>query len=482
VICANFGFDRGIRLGACVNAWHGKCYRQLEKDNFPVLRMQDLDDAMLSEEDLEEDDPERFREARDGDHLLTSFQCDCCHFQNIKKRNPTPSCHKDGLLLISIRRAVLDSLWSRERSTIKSNLREGVRHLSNCEAYGIEEPYPPRWPFPMEDVMGMSTACSLLLRSLDAGKNSDKIQYETMRKLRSHVSNFVHTTPRGLGATFIAEDGRGGTISTSHTNSEWYKRFMRGSHKRMGDVWIPDRALTIKELLCCQTLLEQDWEFFEGDSEGKLKTALTAVMLVHGFGAGLRGEEIVRMDLGAIRKYWEEAMDHPEAPHVPLMLAGRFKREVGEKLFCQPLAVKSKSGLEYRLWLHRLILTYDIMGIRAGPVFRTAGKQVGGIRRAQMGDLDPMFHALLLRVQMLWPNVVPDSVDVVQETSVFRSLRRGSTAQAQNVRLPKEVIEANNRWRKAARSRGLTPGMSMMERYSEARASVPTLIRYSGEV
>jgi hypothetical protein len=43
----------------------------------------------------------------------------------------------------------------------------------------------------------------------------------------------------------------------------------------------------------------------------------------------------------------------------------------------------------------------------------------------------------------------------------------------------KEVIEANNRWQKHLRARGLTPRMSMMERYSDAKASVPALIRFS---
>jgi hypothetical protein len=250
----------------------------------------------------------------------------------------------------------------------------------------------------------------------------------------------------------------------------------------MGDVWIPDRALTIRELLCCQTLLEGDWDIFNGDAHGKLKTALTAVSLVGGFTAGLRGEEIVRMDLGAMRKHWNESMEHPDAPHVPLMLAGRFKREIGEKLFCQPLALESKSGLKIRLWMYRLIEAYDVMQVVEGPVFRTAGKTPGTIKRAQISDLDPMLHAILKRIQLIWPSVISDSVDIESEFSMFRSIRRGSTSHAQNVQIPKEVIEANNRWRKAAKARGLTPGMSMMERYSEARASVPTLIRYSGEI
>jgi hypothetical protein len=266
-----------------------------------------------------------------------------------------------------------------------------------------------------------------------------------MRKLRSHISNFVHTTPDGgLGSTFIAEEGKGGTVPASSTNTDWFKRFMRGCHKRMGDIWIPDRALTMRELLCCQTLLEEDWKIFEGDKEGRLKLALTAVMMIDGFAAALRGEEIVRIDLGAIRKHWDEAMEHPDAPHVPLMLAGRFKSEIREKLFCQPLAPESKSGLKIRLWTFRLIEAYGELTIVDGPVFRKAGRTQGTIRRAQIGDLDPMFHAILKRVQLLWPSVIPDSVHIEEDMSAFRSIRRGSTSQAQNVQLPKEVIEANN--------------------------------------
>jgi hypothetical protein len=37
-----------------------------------------------------------------------------------------------------------------------------------------------------------------------------------MRKLRLHISNFVHMMPEGLGATtFIVDDKKGGTVSES---------------------------------------------------------------------------------------------------------------------------------------------------------------------------------------------------------------------------------------------------------------------------
>jgi hypothetical protein len=77
----------------------------------------------------------------------------------------------------------------------------------------------------------------MLLRLLDAGKNADKIQSEAMRKLHSHMSNFIHMMSGGFGATFIANDMKGGTVSQSPTNLDWFKRFMRGYHRWMGEIF-----------------------------------------------------------------------------------------------------------------------------------------------------------------------------------------------------------------------------------------------------
>jgi hypothetical protein len=51
--------------------WHAECYGQDPEDRFPVLHASDLDDAVLGSDQLETDDPNRFRQARDGDHLMS---------------------------------------------------------------------------------------------------------------------------------------------------------------------------------------------------------------------------------------------------------------------------------------------------------------------------------------------------------------------------------------------------------------------------
>lgn len=229
-------------------------------------------------------------------------------------------------------------------------------------------------------------------------------------------------------------------------------------------------------------ILEEDWQAYASDLEGQRQTCLTAIIFIAGFFAALRGEEIVQVDLGAMRQNWEEAVEFPRAPHVPLMLAGRFKHEMGEKLFCQPLAIKSKSGLDIKGWFFRTIWVMEKSGVTNGPLFRVAALRGDKFKRASMGDLEPLFHKILNRVKGRYPRVIPEEVNVESEYSVFRSLRRGATAEAQNAEIPPHIIEANNGWRKHMRSRGLTPGMSMLEQYTDAKASVPSLIRFSSSL
>ena len=93
--------------------------------------------------------------------------------------------------------------------------------------------------------------------------------------------------------------------------------------------------------------------------------------------------------------------------------------------------------------------------------------------------MDLLFHALLLEVQRRFAKVLPESVDVKNKFSTYRLFRRGSTSEAQNVGMPQSVIEANNRWRKQSRAKGMKPSMSMTEHYSDSKVGVPSLIRFS---
>jgi hypothetical protein len=120
------------------------------------------------------------------------------------------------------------------------------------------------------------------------------------------------------------------------------------------------------------------------------------MILIGGFLGALWGEELPKLELGAIRKHWEEAVCHLRVPHVPLVLSGRFKMTEGEKLFFLPQACQLESGINNRLWAHQMLETYGKLGVvTGGLVFQVQHKGMK-IHRCAVGDLDVLFHGILL--------------------------------------------------------------------------------------
>ena len=70
-------------------------------------------------------------------------------------------------------------------------------------------------------------------------------------------------------------------------------------------------------------------------------------------------------------------------------------------------------------------------------------------------------------------------MNVSEAYSVFRSLHWGATLEALNVGIIEPVINMNNKWRKEMRANGMMVSMSMLQSYTDAEVSVPTLIKYS---
>ena len=156
------------------------------------------------------------------------------------------------------------------------------------------------------------------------------------------------------------------------------------------------------------------------------------------------------------------------------MLKGKFKKQTGLKLFSQPLASKTQGGRNIQLWFHRMIHILQRHGITSGPMFVTAEGKVMSI-----ADMDAYFVPTLLAVQRQFSHIIPDTYDVAEFYSVYRSLRRGATSEALNVRIPEAVINMNNKWRKEMRSKGSTISMPMLQRYTDASVAIPTLVQFS---
>ena len=174
VICGNFGHEQ-IQGYRCSGVYHAKCYRQHDDNRFPVLGDDNADNSLMGVNDLEPDDPQRFKETRDGDHMMLPFQCDMCHFINIYHQLPIVGNSGDDLLIKVICQANLDSLWARERSTVCSNFAEAKRSVRIKSTFQMDHRILPQLgPFPLEDIWGVGEAVCLLWWTLDPEKMLSK--------------------------------------------------------------------------------------------------------------------------------------------------------------------------------------------------------------------------------------------------------------------------------------------------------------------
>ena len=104
----------------------------------------------------------------------------------------------DRKLLAFIERAILDSLWAREPSTVRGNLNALKIVLCTMDDFHLPGALPPMGPFPLTDQFGMTQAIITLSRLLGKGKYEHHIQWNTTRKVISAMNNLGQATVGGL--------------------------------------------------------------------------------------------------------------------------------------------------------------------------------------------------------------------------------------------------------------------------------------------
>ncbi len=145
-----------------------------------------------------------------------------------------------------------------------------------------------------------------------------------------------------------------------------------------------------------------------------------AFVLVSGCCCGLRGEEIVKIDLAGFLKHIEIGKQDVEHPHVIVPLIGRMKGETGERCHMCVLARETRSGTQARTWADRVAAVNKQRGRQRGPLFRNKK----GLR-AKIGDFENEFLERLMRLKTSRPGLFEPGVDISESHSLCRSLRRG---------------------------------------------------------
>jgi hypothetical protein len=416
----------------------------------------------------------RYMCARDGDHLMSlPFECDLCHFRNLAKRDVEWDNEKDMYTLMCIRAASLDAMWSRESGTVIGNFKRMKLDLGNAlPALSIEGLFPPMGNPKLEDRVGMGMAIITLHSSLRRGKYTDTLQWDTMRQTPTWYTHAHEAFTGGGEVSIFSADNKKMYETECVTRSRWFTAFLLGAKKRMGVTRKQNEALMSSQLLALLEVIEEDWIASpEGPAKKRLEEVAAFVCI--GFSGSLRGEEVSLISIKGMIEHWESSRHH-RIPHVMITLRGKFKGEQNNRWHMQPIVEVTKSGIHNRIWVSRLMHTRVVIeGAKDGPLF---AKQDG--TRASLDMYDGDFRSLLGKARAKSPKLFPPKARI-EDYSLRRSLRRGSTTEATNNNVPGTTIDMVNRWRKREAAKGTEPGLSMRQVYTDALAAMETTLRYS---
>lgn len=458
-----------MRFPKCEGAWCATCFTAHDLDCFEIKLPRDFNGASLAELD----DEKRFRVARPGDHICTSFQCPNCQSQNIRGCSLDPRLARDQAFETLVIRATLDAFWSSATTTVASHVTN-VRFMSRYGKSLGFLPMPSLGPIPLYKHGGMLQAILLLLRSTEKGKKKDTVQYSTARKVRATLSKIWEASPEAHADLVLSSSSRKGRYVATRAPSEsrWYESFNLGVSARMGDVVSQDRAYTIEVLHRLVASYEAEW--IESGYDMPLSTLSSVMFLLVSSLGGMRGFEVMWTDLAALRydlQYCEEVGDFTA---VSWPIVGRFKAHDG-RLGCYmiPIAGKTRSGIRFFDWTQRFVGRLAINGHCDGWAFKRPDGS-----RAKAADYMEDIYQRLETIQATTKLIDPEC-DVRAEYGAQRSGRRFLTTHATIQGVPTHVIELQCRWQTDRANGQRAVVRSMIHLYSEIRNMKKTLMQPS---
>jgi hypothetical protein len=221
----------------------------------------------------------------------------------------------------------------------------------------------------------------------------------------------------------------------------------------------------------CETA-EAKWnEVAKAGTEEELED--TVCFMLVAFTAGLRGEEVPLLSMEGLLTFWEESYTEEDC-HIMLTLKGRFKGEVDERWHLVPVSNFARSGLPLHLWMERVLhCRVNLQKRNKGWLFQCRR----GVR-LKFGKYDATFRVLIDSAGENQEGLLPDVVET-RDFSLWRLPRRGAVQEMTNQDVSEKVIELTNCWHKKKAAKGLKAGLSMRQVYTQARSTLPIMLKFS---
>ena len=420
-----------------------------------------------------------FNHARAGDHLLAPFECDQCVFVKLRHNLPDKSDPRDKLLLGCIRRMNLDCFWSRESQTVKQNARRAEKQIEFSELVGLSSPFKYTTRLPDFDHCGYEVAVAILLYSRKPGKYHDSyMQFDTIRHLRSTYSNFIRSSPQSNQTTTSLGDFKGNyqRLVKDACGSLFFKKFMEGLKKRMGQDWRPNIGIATPLMIELLTKVEERISHSD-DDENTHDWIVFSTYITIAYVISLRGPEGFLIDLDGLNRHWRETQED----YVIIALLGKVKGEHHDLAHLIPSSINTKSGIQVKKIIKRLLEEKRRRGFTMGPGISNVKGEVWN-----SSTVNDMLHEILIEIFETSQNLFPGNIlikDQIQDKyQNFRSFRRGSNTRAIEQRIDDKDIDVVNRWRTVEEAQGKRPNRSMMQHYAQLDQLIDPFLRYTKEM
>ena len=463
--------------------WCGKCYTSEHCADF---FMSDEENRYAEEGDEDRlaagwktrtGDVRKYAEARDGDNLMVSFECDFCVFAKVTGRLSELNNEKDLHLLGCIRRVILDAFWSRARGTVVANAGRFREMMSLSAGLGFEPPYDPPGPRPSFDHCGNKVAILMVEKSLHAGRHSEKYtQFDTIRKIKSTHSNQSRGGKTANSISLAMTDSKGSgydRFSTEVCGSLWFQRFVLGCRKRMGQGWRPNQAIStpivLKRLSLVETRVMSSCDPIE-----KRRLVMAGTYFCFCYVVSLRSPEGLLVDIPGLRKFGEKS-----DVHVVIPLLGQGKGEDHARQHLMHCVNVTGSGIPVRVWLVRLRKVNESMGRSIGPAFLNPVT----LKQSTTAEMNEVFLDLLTEIHEddkdLFGVTIQSASDIHDHYNVFRSFRRGSETRATEMNVSEGDRCIVNRWRKEEKAGSSKIALPIDQSYVDVSLAKEPFLRYT---
>jgi len=231
-----------------------------------------------------------------------------------------------------------------------------------------------------------------------------------------------------------------------------------------------DWAPPISVVHASHSVLEVRWK--EATSQLiRKKCAEMGVWIIGGFCSGLRGEEMVLVELAGTRNSLQ-FLNEISQPHFCFVITGRTKnnRASGAKFELPIARVTRGTGLQPGKWIKRLLDCVHVEGRTKGRLFQR------NLNPPLPFEFQDDFLSVFEHIQAT-TDLIPQELNIREEAGILRSLRRALTDHARNMQVAPHLLDAFNRWHKERK--GDKVDHVMVDGYSTLGNLKPLFLEFS---